>query len=176
MAIIGVSRQPRCVARAPERCERARVIGNEIEVELQMPSGIQARGVNDSQTASVEQERPDGAAAAGVRHGEPPVGIDRCAPGSDQDRNGAIAAAKRRGSEIVGDIDVRRSIESEQREQRCACHLEQRARRRRRPERRTAGPPRDQLATNAFVVRRRGLGGDVLRDEHARQQVTVDAR
>ena len=152
------------------------MIDREIEVELDVPAGVETAAIHDSQTETVEEQTPGGRPSRRLRDREPPERIERLAPRRDQQRHRAAARPARRGEGGVCRLDRGRRVEPERGAKRYRRGLKDRARRRGRAQRGAARAPRDELAAQAFGVGRSDDCRQVALDERAGQQMTVETR
>ena len=158
-----------------QRHHAARVVDDQIQIELEVPARVQAFGVHDAQPKAVEEKGPAGAAPPGFGDGEAPERIERLAPGSDDQRDRPAVRSERCRERWPGGLGSRRRLEAESGKERYGARLQLRAWRRRRPDGRGRSAPLDQVPLQPFDRLVAALQRQATLEERDRQQPAVNS-
>jgi hypothetical protein len=114
------------MARPPESRKRIRVIGSELDVDLEISTRVETNGIDDPKAEAVEQKAPGGASSGGMRDGDAPQRVVGCAPRHDDQHDRPGPPAKRRHRRSVYVLEIERVVEPEEPDERDRRRLEYR--------------------------------------------------
>src|SRR4029079_9461471 len=164
------------MARPPERRKRIRLIGGELDIDLDVSTCVEANRVDDPKAEAVEEETPGCPAPPGVRDRDAPQRIVRRTPRHHDQRDRRGAAAGRSHRRILEVLPIERLVEPEEPDERRRGCLEERAGGSRWTEISTRAAQQAQARTCVLQSLRAGDRLDVGLEKTAADKVAVEPR